>query len=232
MWGKHQQKEPSVLKNRAEGGMNIFKRFQICCFSQLNSLSKARLFSGLPWGFWKTTDVMRFIGRDTLLLPPSRVSVFQRFTSSFCLILALVITSVSLNADPVASLRLNWAGSASGTCYRCNTWICSYFNYCLSFLTTAPHIFNVSAPRACPGENIETFRASLQNEVLPLMLRDAVIDNHTVALLYCGGRPSAVNFRHRSEMVWALRCEALSCWQQNQSRVIVQGWTGWATALR
>lgn len=50
---------------------------------------------------------MRFIGRDTLLLPPSRVSVFQRFTSFFCPILALVITSVSLNADPVASLRLN-----------------------------------------------------------------------------------------------------------------------------
>lgn len=205
--------------------MNIFKRFQICCsFSQLNSLSKARLFSGLPWGFWKTTDVMRFISRDTLLLPPSRVSVFQRFTSFFCLILTLVITSVFLNADPVASFRLNWAGSASGTCYSCNTWICSYFNYCLSFLTTAPHIFNVSAPRACPSKNIETFRVSLQNEMLPLILRDAV--------RICGGRPSAVSFRHRSEMVWALRCEALSCWQQNQSRVVVKGWTGSATALR
>lgn len=85
--------------------MNIFKRFQICCFSQLNSLSEARLFSGSPRGFWKTTDVMHFISRDTLLLPPSRVSVFQRFTSFFCLVLTLVITSV--NADPVASLRLN-----------------------------------------------------------------------------------------------------------------------------
>lgn len=231
MWGKHQQKEPSVLKIELRGEWIYSKDFKFAAF--LSWIHYLRLgFFWIALRFWKTTDVMRFIGRDTLLLPPSRVSVFQRFTSFFCPILALVITSVSLNADPVASLRLNWAGSASGTCYSCNTRICSYFNYCLSFLTTAPHIFNVSAPRACPGENIETFRASLQNEVLPLILRDAVIDNHTVALLYCGGRPSAVNFRHRSEMVWALGCEALSCWQQNRSRVIVQGWTGWATALR
>lgn len=210
--------------------MNIFKRFQICCFSQLNSLSKARLFldclevleDDWCYAFYRQRHIV--IAAEPcvsvsevyiLLLPHPRFGDYQRFPERW-----------------PCCITLNWAGSASGTCYSCNTRICSYFNYCLSFLTTAPHIFNVSAPRACPGENIETFRASLQNEVLPLILRDAVIDNHTVALLYCGGRPSAVNFRHRSEMVWALGCEALSCWQQNRSRVIVQGWTGWATALR
>lgn len=84
-WKKQQQKTFSLKKIKLRGKWIYSKDFifTVTFFCWINYLRDRGFISGLPWGFWKTNDIMLFISSYTLLL---RTHCSQSYCHQACLV--------------------------------------------------------------------------------------------------------------------------------------------------